>query len=122
MQTPPRPLRFIGTAHEDLRAFPAPVQDEVGYALYLAQIGDKSPVAKPLRGFRGAGVLEVVSSYDGDTYRAVYTVRLRHAVYVLHCFQKKATHGIATAQRDLDTIARRLRLAEVEDQVLGDMR
>jgi phage-related protein len=120
MQNPPRPLRFIGTAHDDLRSFPAPVQDEVGYALYLAQIGDKSPIAKPLRGFRGAGVLEVVSAHDGDTYRAVYTVRLTHAVYVLHCFQKKSTQGITTAQRDRDAVARRLRLAELEDRALGE--
>ncbi len=82
MKDQPQPLRFVGTAHDDLRGFPDPVQDEVGYALYLAQIGDKAPIAKPLRGFKGAGVLDVISSHDGDTFRAVYMVRLAWDRYV----------------------------------------
>jgi len=75
--------------------------------------------AKPLKGFGGAGVLEVVEYWLGDTYRAVYTVRLRHAVYVLHCFQKKSTHGVATSRRDLSTVERRLREAETIDAAKG---
>jgi phage-related protein len=94
-----------------LKQFPDDVQDSVGYALYLAQIGEKHPHTKPLRGHRGAGVLEVVEDYDGDAYRAVYTVRFDEAVYVLHCFQKKSTRGIATAKRDSELIAARLQWA-----------
>jgi phage-related protein len=84
----------------------------MGYGLYLAQTGGKHPDAKPLKGFGGAGVLEVVDDWDGDTYRAVYTVKLAGSVYVLHAFQKKATKGIATPKRDLDLIRNRLRQAE----------
>jgi phage-related protein len=83
-----------------------------GYALYLAQLGDKHDQAKPLKGFGGAGVLEVVEDHDGDTYRAVYTVRIAKAVYVLHVFQKKAKRGIATPKSDLDLIKQRLRAAQ----------
>jgi phage-related protein len=70
------------------------------------------PNVKPLKGFGGAGVLEVVADSDGDTYRAVYTVRLRTAVYVLHAFQKKSAHGIRTAQHDMDLVRRRLAWAQ----------
>lgn len=82
-----------------------------GFALYEAQSGEKPDAAKPLKGFGGAGVLEVVANHDGDTYRAVYTVKFRGAVYVLHCFQKKAKRGAATPKPDLDLIERRLRAA-----------
>jgi phage-related protein len=82
--------------------------------LYLAQTGEKHPDAKPLRGFGGAGVLEVVEDFDGDTYRAVYTVRFADAVYVLHVFQKKSKHGIATPRRDLELIRTRLQRVERE--------
>lgn len=85
----------------------------VGYALYLAQSGQKHPHAKPLKGSSGAGVLEVVENYDVDTYRAVYTVRLRAAVYVLHTFQKKSAHGIATPAKEMQTI--RMRLARARE-------
>jgi phage-related protein len=91
---------------------PEPVQAEIGYALFFAQIGDKHLKTKPLKGFAGAGVLEVVDDYDGDTYRAVYTVRYREAVYVLHVFQMKAKRGIATPAKDLALVQRRLALAE----------
>jgi len=84
----------------------------VGLALRTAQAGDKHPDAKPLRGYRGAGVLEVVADDDGDTYRAVYTVRFAEAIDVLHCFQRKSTRGISTSQRDLDLIDPRLRRAQ----------
>jgi phage-related protein len=93
-----------------------PVREAVGYALYLAQAGDKHPDAKPLRGFGGAGVLEVVTVHQGDTYRAVYTVRLARAVYVLHASQKKSKHGIATPLADMQLIRDRLRAAEAHYQ------
>ena len=87
-------------------------QSHIGFALKVAQFGEKHPDTKPLRGFGGASVLEVVENYDGDTYRAVYTVRFAEAIYVLHCFQKKSRHGIATDRRDLDLISERLKRAE----------
>jgi phage-related protein len=112
-----RPLIWVGSSLEDLRAFPEAVKQTLGYALYLAQTGDKHPDAKPLRGFGGAGVLEVVDTYAGDAYRAVYTVRFPSAVYVLHAFQKKAKRGIATPKQELDLIRARLRRArDLEEQ------
>ena len=109
--TPPRPVIWMGDSLDVLREFPAPVQDEIGYALYLAQIGSKYVAAKPLKGL-GPGVLEVLSDERGDTFRAVYTVRFADAVYVLHAFQKKSTKGISTPQREVDLVKTRLRLAE----------
>ena len=84
----------------------------VGYALYLAQCGDKHPATKPLKGFKGAGVLEVVEDFDGDTYRAVYTVKFAGVIYVLHAFQKKSKQGIATPKQDIDLIEARLKRAK----------
>jgi phage-related protein len=104
-------VTWIGSSREELREFPRPVRQQVGTAIQVAQDGGKHPDAKPLRGYHGAGVLEIVEDFDGDTYRAVYTVRFVEAVYVLHCFQKKSTRGIATARRDLNLIEARLRLA-----------
>ena len=95
-----------------LRTFPSGVQDEVGYALYLAQIGRKHEQAKALKGFGSAGVLEIVEAWKRSTYRAVYTVRFERAVFVLHVFQKKAKGGIATPKADLDLIRQRLKAAE----------
>jgi phage-related protein len=90
----------------------------LGYALYLAQTGEKHPNTKPLKGFKGASVLEVVEDFDGDTYRAIYTVKLAKAVYILHVFQKKSKHGIATPKQDIDLIEARLKKAkEHHDQV-----
>ncbi len=83
-----------------------------GYGLYAAQMGKKSHDAKPLKGFGGAGVLEIVEDYKGDTYRAIYTVQFANAVYVLHVFRKKAKHGIGTPKQDLDLIRERLKRAE----------
>lgn len=91
--------------------FPEGVTRFMGHALHEAQTGDKSDSAKPLRGFGGAGVLEVVKDYDGDTYRAVYTVKLAGVVYVLHCFQKKSKKGIETPKPVIDLIKRRLAVA-----------
>jgi phage-related protein len=110
-----RPAFWIGSSLDDLKDFPDDVQHVMGYALELAQADGKHPDAKPLAGdpaFRGAGVLEVIDNYQGDTYRAVYTVRYSDAVYALHCFQKKSTRGIATPQRDIELIKRRLKSAE----------
>ena len=101
----------MGNALGVLKTFPSTVQDEVGYALYLAQRGEKHVSAKPLKGV-GSGVLEVVSDHRGDTFRAVYTVRLADRLYVLHAFQKKSKRGIATPQAEIDLIRRRLKLAE----------
>jgi len=91
---------------------PPQVQDSFGYALYLAQIGGKHPQSKPLKGFGHAGVLEVVEDLQGNTYRAVYTLRFSNTVYVLHCFQKKSTRQIQTSQPDIALIKARLIVAE----------
>src|SRR5215470_6936315 len=107
-----RPLEWVGRSHEDLRTFPAEARREIGYALYFAQAGDKHPSAKVLKGFGGAGVLEVVEDHDGNTYRAVYTVKFAGAVYVLHAFQKKSKKGIKTSVADLNVIRQRLKAAE----------
>lgn len=111
-----RDLFWVGTTLEDVRAFPEEVRREVGHALHLAQLGEKSPSAKPLRGFKGAGVLEVVESFDGNAYRVVYTVRFASGVYALHAFQKKSHRGIATDKQDIDLVAMRLREAEEIDR------
>ncbi len=89
----------------------------MGYALYQAQIGLKASSAKPLRGFGGAGVLEVVADYKSDTYRAVYTVMFSDVIYVLHAFQKKSKRGIATPKPEIDLIKRRLRTAQKDYRV-----
>ncbi|WP_342655791.1 type II toxin-antitoxin system RelE/ParE family toxin [Pseudomonas sp. F3-2] len=91
---------------------PATVRDSFGYALYLAQLGGKHPNSKPLKGFGHAGVLEVVEDFHGDTFRAVYTLRVGDAVYVLHCFQKKSTRNIQTPQHDIALIKTRLASAQ----------
>ncbi|OQW55334.1 MAG: addiction module toxin RelE [Proteobacteria bacterium HN_bin10] len=109
---PPKPVVWIGSALRDLRAFPDVVRDTMGFALYLAQIGGKHDGAKPLKGFTGAGVLEVVEDHDGDTYRAVYTVRFASAVYVLHAFQKKSKTGVKTPKAEIDRVEKRLKAAE----------
>jgi phage-related protein len=106
------PLEFIGSSKEDLSAFPDSVKSSMGFALRLAQKGGKHPDAKPLKGFVGSGVVEIVSDYDGDTFRAVYTVRLKGVVYVLHAFQKKSHRGIKTPKHEIDKIKSRLRTAE----------
>jgi phage-related protein len=106
-----KPVHWMGSSLKDLRSFPDDVQDTIGYALYLAQIGERHDQAKPLKGFGGAGVLEIVEDHDGETYRAVYTVKLADAVYVLHTFQKKAKRGIATPKQDIDLIRQRLKAA-----------
>jgi len=107
-----KPLDFIGSARDDLRAFPKEVRIAIGTALNSAQLGGKHPSAKPMKGFRGAGVLEVVDDFDGDTYRAVYTVKFEDIVYVLHAFQKKSRRGIETPKGDIDLVRARYKFAE----------
>ena len=111
-----KPLFWVSSSKRDLLAMPEPVVRELGTALGVAQYGDKHPVAKPWKG-EGPGVLEIVSNFDGDTFRAVYTVRLPKAVYVLHCFQKKSPSGIRTARTDVDLIRARLKLARADYEV-----
>ena len=107
----PKPVEWVGSSLNDLKAFPGKVRDRVGFALFQAQIGLKHPDAKPLSGM-GSGVMEVVSRFDGDTYRAVYTVRFAEAIYVLHAFQKKSKQRIATPKSERDLIRQRLKVAE----------
>ncbi len=107
-----RPLLWVASSKRSYCEFPAKVQDNLGFELFLAQTGQHPPSAKPFKGF-GSGVLELVEDYDGDTYRAVYAVRFKEAVYVLHAFQKKSKRGIATPKSDIDLIRRRLRDAEI---------
>ena len=111
-RTPRKTIFWVGSSLEDLRAFPDEVKRIVGFALHLAQVGRKHPSAKPLKGFSSAGVLEIVEDHVGDTYRAVYTVRLAKAVYVLHAFQKKSKTGIKTPAKEIDLVRDRLKRAE----------
>jgi phage-related protein len=106
-----KPLDWVGSSKRDFLAFPDPVKDEIGNALGIAQFGGKHGKAKPWKG-QGPGVFEVVENHDGDTYRAVYTVRFREVVYVLHAFQKKSPSGRRTAGTDVELIARRLKIAQ----------
>jgi phage-related protein len=109
---PIRLLHGVGSALDDLREFPSEARRNIGYALHFAQAGDKHPSAKPLRGFGGASLLEVVEDYDSEAYRAVYTVRFAEAIYVLHCFKKKSKRGIETPKHEIDLIKTRLKRAE----------
>jgi len=108
-----KPLFWIGSSKKDLMTLPVDVRKFFGHALDFAQRGSQHSMAKPLRGFGGAGVLEIVEDDMGGTYRAVYTVKFEEAVFVLHCFQKKSKHGIETPKKDMDIIRDRLKLAEL---------
>ncbi|MGM4921641.1 type II toxin-antitoxin system RelE/ParE family toxin [Tardiphaga sp. 804_B3_N1_9] len=103
------PLEFVGSSKDDLSKFPVPVKVCIGFALRAAQKGKKHPDARPLKGFHGAGVVEIVSDFDGDTFRAVYTIKLKGIVYVLHAFQKKSKSGIQTPKTEIDLIKSRLK-------------
>ena len=107
-----KPLFWEPSCKKDLLNVPDSVQDKIGYALYLAQCRLKHADAKPLKGFKGAGVLEVVENDDGNTYRAVYTVKFPGAVFVLHVFQKKSKSGISTPTVDIEKIQTRIKAAE----------
>ena len=109
-----RKVHWVKSSLSDLRSFPQDAQSNLGYGIYLAQVGDKHPLAKPLR-HDLAGVMEMVSeSTGGNTYRAVYTVKLEPFLYVLHCFEKKSRSGVATPKRHLDLIRSRLKEAKSE--------
>lgn len=112
MESDLKPVRWVGTSLADLRSFPRAVRVDIGHALFTAQQGMNDPSAKPLKGFGGASVLEIVASHYGDAWRAVYTVRFHGVIYVLHAFQKKSTKGIATPAREIDLVRRRLTEAE----------
>jgi phage-related protein len=109
-----KPVVWIESSRADIASFPDEVKDAIGYALYIAQRGGKHSDAKPLRGFGGAGILEIVEDHAGDTYRAVYTVRLAGRIYVLHVFQKKSKTGITTPKAVIELIRSRLKRAEEE--------
>jgi phage-related protein len=105
----PKPLIWRGGSKADFMAFPRTVQREMGYALFLAQMDERHPTrAKTLGGFGGASVIEVRESYDGNAFRAIYTVRYADAIYVLHAFQKKSKKAIATPKPAMDLIRKRL--------------
>ena len=106
-----KPLDWVGSSKKNFLGFPEPVKDDMGNALGLAQFGGKHPSAKPWKG-HGAGIFELVEDQDGNAYRAVYTVRFKEVVYVLHAFQKKSPKGIKTAQVDVDMVERRLKVAQ----------
>lgn len=115
VRTPPpkgeTPVHWVGSSKDDLRGFPQDVVDDMGYALGVAQLGGKHPSAKYWKG-EGAGVFELVERFDGNTYRAVYTVRFEGVIYVLHAFQKKSPSGIRTAKTDVDLVGERLKRAQ----------
>jgi phage-related protein len=112
LPTAKKPVEFIGSARADLRKLPKQVRYVFAFAILQAESGGMHPDAKPLKGFGGAGVLEVVENFDGNTYRAIYTVKFEGVVYVLAAFQKKAKRGRATPQVDIDRIKTRLKIAE----------
>ncbi len=112
-----KPLVWIGTTLQDLRKFPKQVRCEIGYALDVAQNGGKADHVKPLKGIvTGSGILEVIERFDGDTYRAVYTVRLEGIVYALHAFKKKSKKDIKTPKSEIDLIKMRYKRAVMEHE------
>jgi len=112
LPTAKRPVEFVASAEDDLASMPDEVKSVFGFAIFQAELGEKHPDAKPLKGFGGGGVLEVVDDYRGDAYRAVYTVKFAGVIYVLHAFQKKSKKGAKTDKRDIDLIKTRLKIAE----------
>lgn len=107
-----RELIWMGQSKKDVVAFSEPVREEVGYALSVALDGGKARSAKPLRGFPGASVFEIVASHDGDTFRVMYTVSVPNAICVLHAFKKKSKQGIKTPQHEINVVRQRLKAAE----------
>jgi phage-related protein len=107
-----KPVIWIGTSQKDIRSFPEAVRRDIGQALYAAQQGMTDPAAKPLKGFGGHSVMEIVAPFDGNTWRGVYTVRFKGVIYVLHVFQKKSKSGIATPKSEIELIHKRLAGAE----------
>ena len=113
---PEKRVTFVGSSYKDLLDFPAEVICEVGFALGTAQLGGKADKSRVMQGFGGANVLEIRDNFQTNTYRAVYTVRFEEAIYVLHCFMKKSTSGIATPKAELDKIESRLKDAREEHE------
>jgi len=109
-----KPCLFVGPSRRELKNFPDEVRGSIGHALHQAQCGDEPESAKALKGFGGRNVLEIVTDFDGNTFRAVYTVRFRDAIYVLHAFQKKSKKGIATPKQTIELIKSRLHDAEID--------
>ena len=120
MPTKERLLIWVGGSKKDLMALPTDVRKFFGHALDFAQRGDRHDAAKVMKGFGGAGVLEVVEEDSGGTYRAVYTVKFEEGVFVLHCFQNKSRHGIATPKEDMGIIRARLKVAQALTKELRD--
>ena len=108
-----KPLHWVRSSKKDLLEFPEEIVDNIGYALGVVQYGGHPPSAKPWKGL-GPGVHEIVESDESGTFRAVYTVRFRKAVYVLHAFQKKSPSGVRTARTDVRLIDERLEAAKVD--------
>src|SRR5688572_527008 len=115
MQAHLRSVAWVGSSYKDFCSFPDAVQHTMGYALYLAQIGRMHVSAKPLKGFGGTSVVELIEGDERGTFRAVYTVKLESAIYVLHAFQKKSKKGIKTPREEIELIRRRLKVAEEDD-------
>ena len=105
-----KPVSWVGSSQEDLKEFPTEVQRTIGYALYVAQLGEKHQKAKPLKGL--PGVLEVRTEHAGSAYRAIYTAKIGDVIYVLHAFQKKSKRGIGTPKKEIERIKQRLKLAQ----------
>ena len=110
-ETKPKALTWVGASRRDMRTMPKEVRRSFGVALYAVQTGETPPIAKVLKGFGSAGVLELIEDDAAGTYRAVYTVRFATAIYVLHVFQKKSKQGRETPQRDINVIKERLKRA-----------
>lgn len=111
-----KPVAWVASSYRDFVAFPGQVQDTMGYALYLAQSGRMHASAKPLKGFGGGGVVEIVETDEAGSFRAIYTVRYASAVYVLHAFQKKSRRGIKTPRQEIELVRRRLKIAEEDNR------
>jgi phage-related protein len=118
--TSEKPLIWIGSSKKDLMSLPVGIRKFFGHALHFAQNGEQHDAAKVLKGFGSAGILEVVEDDAGGTYRAVYTIKFKEAVFVLHCFQKKSKSGIATPKKDLEIVHARLKVAEAVAKEIRD--
>lgn len=105
-------LIWVGSSKKDLIVFPDEVRSSVGYGLYLAQIGQRAIHSKILKGFGGAGVIEIIESDESGTFRVVYTVKISNFIFVLHAFQKKSKQGIKTPMQEIDLIKKRLKDAQ----------
>ena len=116
----PTPIVWLGSTKKAVQDFPLTVRQAVGFALFQAQLGGKHADTKPLKGFGGASVLEIVERFDSDTYRAVYTVKFAGMIYVLHAFQKKSKQGIKTPKQDIDLIKKRLQQAKDDYKQIKD--